>query len=63
MWTVSKPLPYDVHLAGSGSVDVHVSTTLPNANLVVDVYDLDGNGTGPLITRQGHLVRNTGASR
>ena len=62
MWTVSKPLPYDVHLAGSGSVDVHVSTTLPNANLVVDVYDLHGNGTGPLITRQGHLVRNTGAS-
>ena len=41
VWTVSKPLPYDVHLAGSGSVDVHVSTTLPNANLVVDVYDLD----------------------
>jgi len=45
VWTVSKPLPYDVHLAGSGSVEVHVSTTLPNANLVVDVYDLDGNGT------------------
>ena len=61
-WTVSKPLPYDVHLAGSGSVDVQVSTTLPNANLVVDVYDLDGNGTGPLITRQGHVVRKTGAS-
>ena len=27
---------------------------------MVDVYDLDGNGTGPLITRQGHLIRNAG---
>jgi uncharacterized protein len=62
VWTVSKPMPYDLHLAGSGSVDVNVSTTLPNANLVVDVYDLDGNDTGPLITRQGHLVRNAGSS-
>jgi hypothetical protein len=26
------------------------------------VYDLDANGTGPLITRQGHLVRNPGLS-
>ena len=60
VWTVSKPLPYDLHMAGSSSADVNVSTTLPNANLVVDVYDLDGNGTGPLITRQGHLVRSTG---
>ena len=41
VWTVSKPLPYDVHLAGSGSATVNVTTTLPNANLVVDVYDLD----------------------
>ena len=62
VWTISKPLPYDLHLAGSGSADVRASTTLPNANLVVDVYDLDGNGTGPLISRQGHLVRNAGAS-
>ena len=34
--------------------------SLPNANLVLDVYDLDANGTGPLITRQGHLVRSSG---
>ena len=34
--------------------------TLPNANLVVDVYDLDASGAGPLITRQGHLIRASG---
>jgi hypothetical protein len=41
---------------------VNVTTTLPNANLAVDVYDLDANGSGPLITRQGHLVRTPGGS-
>jgi len=62
VWTISKPLPYDLHLAGSGTMVVNVTTTLPNANLAVDVYDLDANGTGPLITRQGHLVRTPGSS-
>ena len=60
VWTISKPLPYDVHLSGSGTMVVNVTTTLPNANLAVDVYDLDANGEGPLITRQGHLVRTPG---
>src|SRR5215213_335887 len=62
VWTISKPLPYDLHLAGSGTMVVNVTTTLPRANLAVDVYDLDANGTGPLITRQAHLVRGAGAS-
>src|SRR5215213_1575981 len=60
IWTVSRPLAHDVHLSGSGTAVVDVSTQLPNANLVVDVYDLDENGRGPLITRQGHLIRSSG---
>ena len=62
LWTISPPLPYDAHLSGSGHVDVDVSTTLPRANLVVDVYDLDPSGTGPLITRQAHMIRDSGDS-
>jgi uncharacterized protein len=62
VWTVSKPLPYDVHLSGSPTASINVTTTVPNANLVVDVYDLGAGGTGPLITRQGHLVRTPGDS-
>jgi predicted acyl esterase len=66
VWTVSKPLPYDVHLSGEPSGSVNVTTSAPNANLVIDVYDLSqdqsGNWTGPLVTRQGHLVRNAGDS-
>jgi uncharacterized protein len=60
VWTISQPLTKAVHLSGSGSATVDVSTSLPNANLVLDVYDLDASGTGPLITRQGHLVRTSG---
>jgi uncharacterized protein len=66
VWTVSKPLPYDVHLSGEPTASIDVTTTLPNANLVIDAYDLsqDANGdwTGPLVTRQGHLVRTPGNS-
>ena len=66
VWTVSKPLPYDVHLSGEPTASVNVTTALPNANLVIDVYDLkqqeNGDWTGPLVTRQGHLVRNPGNS-
>ena len=60
VWTISPPLPYDAHLSGSGQVTVDVSTTLPRANLVADVYDLDANGTGPLITRQAHMIYASG---
>jgi predicted acyl esterase len=60
VWTISKPLPHDVHLAGSGKVTVDVETAFPNANLAVDVYDLDAEGSGPLITRQGHLIPESG---
>ena len=45
---------------GSGKAIVDVATTRPNANLVVDVYDLDEYGIGPLVTRQGFLVRSSG---
>jgi putative CocE/NonD family hydrolase len=60
VWTISPPLPYDAHLSGSGQVSLDVTSTAPNANLVVVVYDLDPSGTGPVITRQGHLIRQDG---
>jgi predicted acyl esterase len=64
VWTISPVLPYDAHLSGSGKAIVDVSSNLPRGNLVVDVYDLsqddEGNWTGPLITRQGHMIYNNG---
>ena len=60
MWTISKPLPYPAHLAGSGRATVNVASPVPNSNVVVDVYDLDAKGEGPLVSRQGHLIRQSG---
>ena len=40
--------------------DRRVRAACRRANLVVDVYDLDQTGTGPLITRQGHMVYASG---
>ena len=58
VWTISPRLTNAAHLAGSGRAIVDVATTRPNANLVVDVYDLDEYGIGPLVTRQGFLARS-----
>ena len=60
VWTISPPLKLDAHAVGLGQRSS--STSVPGApsDLVVDVYDLDKNGTGPLITRQGHLIRENG---
>jgi uncharacterized protein len=60
VWTISPRLPHDAHVSGSGRAVIDVATTRPNANLVVDVYDLDEFGIGPLITRQGFLARSSG---
>jgi hypothetical protein len=60
VWTISPPLERDTHLAGSGNAVVDVSTALPRSNVVVDVYDLDETGEGPLVTRQAHMIRNNG---
>lgn len=60
IWTVSKPLPYDVATAGAGKVVVDVFSPVPRSNLVVDIYDLDASGKGPLVTRNGSLIRSNG---
>ncbi|MDX6664526.1 MAG: uncharacterized protein QOG68_732 [Solirubrobacteraceae bacterium] len=60
VWTVSKPLPYDVHTAGAATITVDVSSPTPNSNLVADIYDLDATGKGPLVARQGSLIRANG---
>ena len=60
VWTVSTPLTSDVHLAGAAQVKVDVSSPTPRSNLVVDLYDLDATGKGPLVARQGSLIRSNG---
>ncbi len=60
IWTVSAPLPYAVHFAGIPHLTVNAQTTLPNANLVADVYDIDAGGKAILISRGAQLLRTAG---
>lgn len=63
VWTFSPPLTDAAHLSGSGRVSLDVSSDIPHANLAVDVYDLapvTGGWSGPLITRQAHMIYTNG---
>src|SRR6185312_1038504 len=60
VWTVSPPLPYEAHLAGVPKATVNVTTPLPNANVVVDVYDIDAANAATLISRNASLVKRSG---
>jgi hypothetical protein len=61
VWTISPALTREAHVAGSGKVALNL-TGAQNGNVVVDVYDLssapDGSLSGPLITRQGSLLKD-----
>ena len=57
IWTFSPPLAHDAHLAGIPKVTVNASITLPDANLVADVYDVDSGGRATLISRGTYLLR------
>ena len=55
-WTFSRKLPYAAHFAGIPRAVVHVTSEFPNANLVVDVYDVNPNTNATLISRNAYLL-------
>jgi hypothetical protein len=59
IWTVSQPLPYDVWLSGTPTVNVSVDA-VPNANLAANVYDVSPGGEVTMISRGVQLLRGTG---
>jgi hypothetical protein len=56
VWTISRPLPWDAHLAGVPKLKLTVDSTLPNANLSVDVYDINAAGSALLLSRTAYLL-------
>jgi uncharacterized protein len=62
VWTISPPLQSAAHLAGVPKVTLSVTSTLPNANLSADLYDIDGNGSALLLSRTAYLLPS-GASQ
>ena len=59
IWTFSPPLQNDSELAGTPRVTVDVDAPA-NANLVADVYDVDGRGRATIISRQAYLLSGSG---
>lgn len=62
IWTVSQPLPHDVHLAGPGTMRVQIANTVPRANLVANVYDIDGDGVARHVSRGTFLLDGRGTA-
>jgi uncharacterized protein len=60
IWTVSEPLPRDVWLVGEPVINATVSTVLPRANFVANVYDVAPDGVVTLVNRGAQLVRDVG---
>jgi predicted acyl esterase len=62
-WSVTRPLPGAAHLAGEVRLTADVSTTVPGAQVVAHVYDVDENGTATLVTRGAAVARGPGAQK
>jgi predicted acyl esterase len=60
LWTISPPLPHELHLSGLPKLTVDATTLVPGANLVADLYDIDQQGAATLITREAMLLRESG---
>jgi predicted acyl esterase len=56
IWTVSPRLAGDAHFAGVPMVTVDVADAPADANLVVDVYDIDSGRNATLISRGAYLL-------
>lgn len=59
LWSVSAPLPHDVWLSGEPVITVGASS-VPNANLAANVYDIAPDGTARMISRGVSLLRGVG---
>ena len=56
IWTISPKLAHDAHFSGVPTVKVDVNSALPNANLSVDVYDIDATNSAILLSRTAQLL-------
>ena len=63
VWTFTKPLPGEAHVAGEMTLDVPVTTTAPGAHLVALVYDVAPDGTATFVQRGAFAITGTGEQR
>jgi hypothetical protein len=56
VWTISRPLASNAHFAGVPTVTLNVTSSLPNANLSVDVYEISPQNSALLLSRTAYLL-------
>ena len=59
-WTVTQPMPYQVHLSGVPEVTIDATVTGPRTNMVALLYDIAPDGAATLITRGAYALEQTG---
>ncbi|HEV2757194.1 MAG TPA: CocE/NonD family hydrolase, partial [Actinomycetota bacterium] len=60
LWTFSTPLERTVHLAGPPTVELDLTTSGADANLVADVYDVSPDRKATLVSRGAYLIPDSG---
>jgi uncharacterized protein len=63
VWSFTQPAPYDVRFAGTPVVNVEVTTSAPNANLLARIYDVAPNGDATFVQRGAYLVESPGTGK
>jgi putative CocE/NonD family hydrolase len=56
VWTISPTLKHRALLAGVPRARLHLSSALANANLSVDLYDIDAKNSALLLSRTAYLL-------
>ena len=59
IWSITAPLPYDVHLAGVPTISAGVVTASQRAHLIGLLYDIDPAGRATLIQRGATAINSS----
>ncbi len=60
IWTFTEEFPHRAHLSGEPVFHVAASAAVPNANLIVKVFDVSPSGKAELVSRGALLLEETG---
>jgi predicted acyl esterase len=56
VWTISPPLAAEQRFSGVPYAHLDVTSTLPNANLAANIYDIAPDGTAMMLSRSTYLL-------
>jgi uncharacterized protein len=59
-WSTTEPVQHTTWMSGVPTAKVDVTSTLPGAALIAQLYDVDEDGQAYLISRGGGKIRSTG---